>query len=415
MPLSSSRKAQSVLVPPIMTTWKGSNTYVNQWNEAKLPFRKQRYDVCVVGAGLSGAVIAERYANLLDRSVLVVEKRDHIGGNCYDFMDPDAGVRVSKYGAHLFHTTYDKVWNYIQQFSEWTPYEHKVIGLVNGMHVPIPVNIHTVNRLFGVNITNEREMTAWLQSEQVHYDHEPRNAEQVALSRVGPRLYRLLFQPYTEKQWGRPPSELGPEVTARIPVRNNYDDRYFGDPYQALPKHGYTAVFEQMLRNNNDNIEVHTSTDYFQIRHSVDCGRTYYTGPIDAYFAHLGWETLQYRSLRFERHVVLHTKNFFQPAFVVNHPYPEAKFTRIVEYKHLPNQPPSNHTVYFIEYSSETGEPYYPVPNKRNKDLYAKYQSMAEKEPNVTFVGRLANYKYFNMDDAILNALNLFEQDTKGL
>ncbi|KAL7578968.1 hypothetical protein ACA910_019015 [Epithemia clementina (nom. ined.)] len=374
-------------------------------------FQQEHYDICVVGAGLSGAVIAERYANELQKSVLVVEKRDHIGGNCYDYIDQDTGIRVSQYGAHLFHTKHELVWKYVQQFSEWTPYEHKVIGLVDGKYVPIPVNIETVNELFGLKIKNETEMDTWLLNEQVKYDHEPSNAEEVALSRVGPRLYNLIFKPYTEKQWGREPSELGPEVTARIPVRNNFDGRYFGDPHQALPKHGYTAIFDTMLMQN-PKIEVHTHTDYFTIRNLISCGRTYYTGPIDAYFAHLGWEKLQYRSLEFERRVQRNV-DFFQRAFVVNHPYKEANFTRIVEYKHLPNQPASKHTVYFIEHSSDTGEPYYPVPNKRNKDLFAKYQSMAAKEPNVTFVGRLANYKYFNMDDAILNALQLFDEDTR--
>jgi UDP-galactopyranose mutase len=369
------------------------------------------HDVCVVGAGLSGSVIAERYATQLDQKVLIVEKRDHIGGNCYDYLDPQAQVRISKYGAHLFHTQYDRVWDYVQQFSEWTPYEHKVIGLVNGTHVPIPVNIETVNALFGLNLKNSKEMDEWLKTEQIHYDHEPVNAEEVALSRVGPRLYELIFRPYTKKQWDREPKELGPEVTSRIPVRNNFDGRYFSDPHQALPKHGYTAIFENML--NHPNIQYYTNVDYFNVRSQLKCGRTYYTGPIDTYFADLGWKKLQYRSLTFERKFLPNT-DFFQPAFVVNHPYTEADFTRIVEYKHLPDQPPSPHTVIFVERSSDVGEPYYPIPNQRNKDLFKKYQKMAQKETQVSFVGRLANYKYFNMDDAILNALELFDQDTKS-
>lgn len=372
---------------------------------------EQHHDVCVVGAGLSGAVIAERYATQLNQKVLIVEKRDHIGGNCYDYIDPQANIRISKYGAHLFHTKHERVWDYVQQFSEWTPYEHKVIGLVNNTHVPIPVNIETVNTLFGLALNNSQEMDDWLAQEQVKYDHQPANAEEVALSRVGPRLYNLIFKPYTNKQWARDPKDLGPEVTARIPVRNDFDGRYFSDLHQALPKNGYTTIFETMF--DHPNIQVLTNVDYFQVRDSLKCGRTYYTGPIDAYFADLGWEKLQYRSLTFERKFYPNT-DFYQPAFVVNHPSTDVDFTRIVEYKHLPNQPTttSPHTVAFVERSSDVGEPYYPIPNQQNQDLFRQYQAMAQRETSVTFVGRLANYKYFNMDDAILNALELFDQDT---
>lgn len=336
-------------------------------------FLNKRYDVCVVGAGLSGAVIAERYANI-NRSVLVLEKRPHIGGNCYDYIDRDTGLRVSKYGAHLFHTRHENVWNYVQAFANWTPYQHKVLGLVqhpkhnNYTYVPIPVNIKTVNILFDLNISSQAEMDRWLESEQVRYTNnntnntQLQNAEEVALSRVGPRLYGLIFRPYTRKQWDREPRQLAPEVTARIPVRNNWDDRYFSDPWQALPADGYTSMVEAMLAASPTNAtSVHTSVDYFDVRDQLQCGRTYYTGPIDTYFAHWGWERLQYRSLSFERRVEYNVdESFYQPAFVVNHPYPEANFTRIVEYKHLPDQPPSNHTVYFVERSTEDGEPYYP-------------------------------------------------------
>jgi UDP-galactopyranose mutase len=375
---------------------------------------KREYDVCVVGAGLSGSVIAERYARQLDKAVLVVEKRDHVGGNCYDYIDPDTNIRVSKYGAHLFHTYSDRVWQYVQQFTEWVPYNHSVIGLVDDKYVPIPVNIATVNTLFNLNITTVEEMDVWLEKEQVHFDHEPANSEEMALSRVGPRLYDLIFKPYTIKQWNQHPADLGPEVTARIPVRNNHDGRYFGDPYQALPESGYTAMFEKMLQH--DNIDVHTRMDYFSVRDELTCGKTYYSGPIDTYFADLGWDKLEYRSLHFERVVEYNvTNNFYQPAFVVNHPKEETPYTRIVEYKHLPGQADvSPHTVFFLEHSKDGGEPYYPVPNQRNKELYAKYQAMADKEKNVIFVGRLANYKYFNMDQAILNALELYDRETQG-
>jgi UDP-galactopyranose mutase len=365
------------------------------------------HDVCIVGAGLSGSVMAERYANQLHQSVLIVDKRNHIGGNCYDYVDAETNIRVSKYGAHLFHTNSDRVWDYVQQFSQWTPYQHKVLGYIQGKHVPIPVNIDTVNILFNLNISSSEEMDQWLHQEQVHYDHEPTNSEEMAMSRVGKRLYELIFKPYTFKQWAKYPKELGPEVTARIPFRNDHNDLYFpNDIYQALPTHGYAALFEHMIMNH-PKIDISLNTDYFDVKHLLQCGITYYTGPIDTYFADLGWPKLEYRSLQFERNVAFHTE-YVQPLSVVNHPSLDTDFTRIVEYKHLLNQT-SPHTVYFIERSTDDGEPYYPVPNNKNQELFEKYQSMAKKENGVYFVGRLANYKYFNMDQAILNALELFD------
>lgn len=369
---------------------------------------RNSYDVCIVGAGLSGAVIAERYASQLKKSVLVMEKRDHIGGNCYDYIDPETGIRVNKYGAHLFHTKYKRVWDYVQQFADWVPYEHKVVAFVDNKHVPVPVNIDTVNTLFGESIESVEEMDDWLRNEQVKFPGPPKNSEEMALSRVGRRLYELLFKPYTIKQWAKTPAQLGPEVMARIPVRNNHDPRYFGDQYQALPRDGYTAIFERMF--DNSLITVRASVDYFNVRDLLRCGRTYFTGPIDAYFAHLGWEKLEYRSLDFERKVLLN-REYFQPNSVVNHPSPKVNFTRIVEYKHFLSQV-SPHTIIFYEHSKDGGDPYYPVPNPKNQALFAKYKAMAAKEENVRFVGRLANYKYFNMDQTVKNALELFDRDT---
>jgi len=373
----------------------------------------RHHDICVVGSGLSGSVIAERYANVLKKSVLVIDKRDHIGGNCYDYIDNETNIRVNKYGAHLFHTNSERVWDYVQRFTDWTPYEHKVLGLVNEKYVPIPVNIETVNQLFDLNITTSDEMNAWLEKEQVKFDHAPSNSEEMALSRVGTRLYELIFKPYTFKQWARYPNELGPEVTARIPVRNDHDDRYFpNDKFQALPTNGYTKLFENMIMNNPQ-IDVLIDTDYFEVMNEISCDKLYYTGPIDAYFSHLGWPKLEYRSLDFERRVAFNTE-FYQPMSVVNHPGLIDDYTRIVEYKHFLKQS-SPHTVYFIERSKDGGEPYYPIPNQKNKDLYLKYQEMTSKEKNVVFVGRLANYKYFNMDQAILNALEMFDREETNI
>ena len=365
-----------------------------------------RYDVCVVGSGLSGAVISERYATQMNQSVLVLEKRDHIGGNCYDYTDDETGLRVNLYGAHLFHTNDRRVWEYVQSFSEWTPYEHQVLAAVDGKHVPVPVNIDTVNSLLGTHIQSREQMNEWLKREQVPFA-APKNSEEMALSRGGQRLYEKLFQPYTIKQWSKTPAQLGPEVLSRIPVRNNRDARYFSDKYQALPSHGYTSMIRRMLAHQL--IEVYTNVDYFDVRSAIECNRTYFTGPIDAYFAHLVWEKLEYRSLDFERRVFRNLE-FFQPGPVVNHPSPHVNYTRIVEYKHFLNQS-SPHTVVFYEYSKDGGDPYYPVPTPKNKAMYAKYQRMAAQERGVSFVGRLANYKYFNMDESILNALEVFDAD----
>ncbi|KAL3827059.1 hypothetical protein ACHAXA_007566 [Cyclostephanos tholiformis] len=388
------------------------------------PALEKEYDNCIVGAGLSGSVIAENYASQFGQTSLIIEKRNHIAGNCYDYIDEETGIRVSLFGAHLFHTRHERVWEYVQKFSEWVPYEHKVLGMVNGKLVPIPVTIDTVNILFDMNIKTTEEMDEFMKKERVPLVDEkgkPReavNSEEVALANVGQRLYDLIFKPYTFKQWAKYPAELGPEVLSRIPVRNNHDGRYFSDPHQALPKDGYTSFFEKML--NNSKITVLTNTDYFEVKDTLKCKRLYYTGQIDTYFADLGWPKLEYRSLDFERVVQKDTPGFYQAAVVVNHPQFEdvngtkVDYTRIVEYKHLLNQT-SNHTIYVIERSKDGGEPYYPVPNQENKDLYKKYQDMADKEKGVTFVGRLANYKYFNMDDAILNALELFDKDTKDM
>ena len=368
----------------------------------------ETFDVCVVGAGLSGAVISERYASVMNYSVVVLEKRPHIAGNCYDFLESETGIRVNLYGAHLFHTKHSRVWEYVQRFANWTPYEHTVVAAVGGKLVPVPVNIDTVNTLFSANISTSRDMDRWLASEQIPYKH-PTNSEEVALSRVGRRLYDLIFLPYTMKQWNKTPAMLGPEVLSRIPVRNNSDARYFTDPVQVLPSGGYTSFVARML--TSPNIQVRTNTDYFDVRDRMQCKHTYFTGPIDMYFSRTGWPKLEYRSLNFHKRVLRDTTHF-QTHSVVNHPGREVPYTRIVEYKHFLNQS-SPHTVIYYETSTDEGDPYYPVPTARNRELYARYQRMANTEGGVSFVGRLANYKYFDMDTSILNALELFDREHK--
>jgi len=363
-----------------------------------------KYDVVIIGAGISGAVLAERYANVLNKQVLVIEKRDHIGGNCYDYVNSD-GILVSKYGAHLFHTNYEDVWQYIQKFSEWYPYEHRVLSYVDGMFVPIPVNITTVNKLFGLKIKSEAEMKNWLQKNTLNFP-SPKNSEEAALRRVGKVLYEKMFKNYTKKQWDMWPKELEPQVMDRIPVRTTFDGRYFSDKYQILPKNGYTAIFKNMLMNKN--ITVKLNTDYFEIKNQIkNYQRLFFTGRIDSFFENK-FDILQYRSLRFEFET--HDKEYYQNNSVINYPN-DYDFTRIVEYKYFTQQK-SPKTTISKEFSTWKGEPYYPVPSQRNRDIYDLYKREAEgmEKNGVYFVGRLANYKYFNMDQAFKNALDLFHR-----
>jgi len=363
----------------------------------------KHYDILVIGAGISGAVIAERYASA-GKKVLIIEKRNHIAGNCFDYIDEN-GILVSKYGAHLFHTNDEEVWDYVNFFSDWYDWEHKVIARVDGKTVPIPVNITTVNTLFDQQISTEAEMTAWLETNRIQFE-KPANGEEAVLNRIGMELYEKMFKHYTKKQWDKFPAELDASVLERIPVRTNYDDRYFSDKYQALPKGGYTNLFEKILAHPN--IEVLLETDYFDIKDQLEgYEKLFYTGPVDRYFEfrHSMIEKLEYRSINFVSET--HELEFFQENSVVNYPGTEVDFTRIIEYKHFGNQK-SQKTTVVKEYTVDEGEPYYPVPNPRNQEIYAKYKEEADKLTDVYFVGRLANYKYFNMDQAFKNALDLF-------
>lgn len=367
----------------------------------------KKYDIVIVGAGISGATLAERYARELDKTVLVLEKRDHIGGNCYDYYNED-GVLISKYGAHIFHTSYEDVWNYVNRFSEWFSYEHRVLSSVDGQFVPVPVNITTVNLLFGMHITNESEMKEWLKTQVIAID-ELKNSEDSALARVGVYLYEKLFKYYTKKQWDLDPKELDASVLDRIPVRTNFDDRYFGDVHQAMPSQGYTKLFEKML--DHPNITVLLNCDYFAIKDTLgDYEKLFFTGPIDLFFGYKYGEKLQYRSLKFVFET--YDREYFQSNSVINYPNSE-DFTRIVEYKYLTGQKHPKTTI-SKEYPCWEGEPYYPVPSRRNRALYEKYQqdALGLEKDGIYFVGRLANYKYFNMDQAFKNALDLFEKLT---
>jgi len=363
----------------------------------------KQYDILIIGAGISGAVLAERYASI-GKKVLIIEKRNHIAGNCFDYIDEN-GILVSKYGAHLFHTNDEEVWEYVNYFSDWYDWEHKVIARVDGKTVPIPVNITTVNTLFDEQIATESEMTTWLESNRINFE-KPANGEEAVLNRVGLELYEKMFKHYTKKQWDKFPAELDASVLERIPVRQNYDDRYFSDKHQALPKGGYTQLFEKIL--SNPNIEVLLNTDFFDVKEELTgYEKLFYTGPVDRYFEfkHSLIEKLEYRSINFVSET--HEAEFYQENSVVNYPGTEVDFTRIIEYKHFGNQK-SDKTTVVKEFTIDEGEPYYPVPNPRNQEIYAMYKAEADKLTDVYFVGRLANYKYFNMDQAFKNALELF-------
>ena len=346
-------------------------------------------DIVIIGAGISGAVLAERYANL-GKKVLIIEKRDHIAGNCYDYIDEN-GILVSKYGAHLFHTNEEDVWQYINRFCEFYPFEHKVIAQVDGQLVPIPVNITTVNKLFGTNITTEAEMKNWLDENRLPID-APKDGREAALNKVGKVLYEKMFRHYTKKQWDKYPEELDASVLDRIPVRTNYDDRYFSDKYQALPMGGYTKLFEGIL--NHPNIEVLLNTDYFDVKDEVTgYDKLFYTGPVDRYFEfkHSLTEKLEYRSINFVSETV--DAEFYQENSVVNYPGQEVGFTRIIEYKHFGNQK-SDKTTIVKEYTTDVGDPYYPVPNPKNQQIYEKYKAEADAPVSTVILSISSGFRF---------------------
>jgi UDP-galactopyranose mutase len=355
----------------------------------------------IVGAGLSGATLARKLADA-GQKVLVIEKRNHIGGNTYDYTDKETGIRLSQYGAHIFHTNSEEVWKFVNRFSDWNIYRHKVLSYVNGKYVPVPVNITTVNELLGLNIQNISEMQEWLKENQIK--GEIKNSKDSALARVGRKLYKLMFENYTKKQWDLDPAELEPSVLERIPVRENFNDRYFSDKYEALPSNGYTEFVSNML--NHENIEVRLNEEYNPETHKAE--RLFFTGKIDTYFSDR-FGKLEYRSLVFN-YKTYKVKDY-QPSAVVNYPSLEYPYTRKIDYKKF-YETESEYSVIAEEFSTNNGEEYYPVPTPLNREIYAKYQEEAKKleKENIYFVGRLAEYKYFNMDQAILSALQLYDR-----
>jgi UDP-galactopyranose mutase len=358
------------------------------------------FDYLVVGAGFAGSVLAERLATLQDASVLVIDRRNHIAGNAYDFYD-DAGILVHKYGPHIFHTNSERIFQYLSRFTAWRPYEHRVLTSVDGQLVPMPINADTLNRLYGLSLTCH-DVDPYLAKVA-----EPRDqiltSEDVVISRVGQDLYEKFFRNYTRKQWGLDPSELDASVTSRVPIRNTRDDRYFTDRFQAMPLHGYTRMFETML--NHPNIKVMLNADYTELKDEVQFRHLIFTGPVDEYFDYC-YGKLPYRSLKFEHQT--HDRTRYQEAAVVNYPNEHA-YTRVTEFKYLTGQEHPKSSIVF-EHPTSEGDPYYPIPQPQNAELYARYKALGEAEPNVHFAGRLGTYKYYNMDQVVAQALSLAEK-----
>ncbi len=357
--------------------------------------------IIIVGAGISGATLARKFAEDGER-VIVVDKRDHIGGNTYDFIN-EHGVLMAKYGAHIYHDSDDETWAFVSQFTEWIPYEHRVKSFVDGKLVPVPANIDTYNAVLGKNFTDGKELQEWVESQHPEIT-EPKNSEESALKRLGSNeIYEKMFKNYTKKQWDKYPAELDASVMERIPVRFDHNDRYFGDKYEGIPKQGYTVMIRNML--DHENIQVILGRDYHKMTLEKPKALLY-TGKIDTYFGEK-FGRLEYRSIEFEHETL--KQESYQELPVINYPEEKYPFTRIIEHKKFYNQD-LPYTTITREYSIEGGEPYYPVPNQENRDLYEKYRAEAEKleAEGVYFVGRLASYKYFNMNQAVRAAIDAY-------
>ncbi|WP_267379107.1 MULTISPECIES: UDP-galactopyranose mutase [unclassified Sphingomonas] len=366
------------------------------------PVELPHYDYLVVGAGFAGSVMAERLAADGGKRVLVIDRRPHIAGNAFDVAD-EAGILIHRYGPHIFHTNSAEVFDYLSRFTDWRPYEHRVLAEVRGQQVPIPINRTTLNALFDAGLESDADAAAFLAARA-----EPvaavRTSEDVVVSAVGQELYELFFRGYTRKQWGLDPSELDKAVTARVPTRTNVDDRYFADTYQAMPAEGFTAMFAAML--DHPGITVRLGVDFAEVKDSVRYDRLVYTGPIDEYFDHCHGR-LPYRSLRFEHRTLPVAQH--QPVAVVNYPDEAVPFTRVTEYKHLTGQVAAVTSVTY-EYPAAEGDPYYPIPRPENQALFKRYEALALAEPDVVFVGRLATYRYYNMDQVVGQALATYRR-----
>ena len=362
----------------------------------------RKYDYLIVGCGFAGSVLAERLANQHGARILMIDKRDHIAGNAYDEKDA-AGILMHRYGPHIFHTNSDDVFAYLSNFTNWRPYEHRVLAHVRDKLVPIPINRTTLNALFDLDLKTDEQAAAYLASRAETVD-EIKTSEDVVINAIGRELYELFFRGYTRKQWGLDPSQLDKLVTARIPTRTNTDDRYFTDKHQAMPADGYTAMFKAML--DHPNIDIALGADFRDLKKEVEADHLIYTGPIDEYFD-FRFGKLPYRSLKFEHKTLDQAE--YQSVGTVNYPSEDIPYTRISEYKHLTGQA-SDKTSITFEYPSAEGDPYYPIPRPENQALFKRYEALADATTGVTFVGRLATYRYYNMDQIIGQALATFRR-----
>ncbi|WP_309630338.1 UDP-galactopyranose mutase [Brevundimonas sp.] len=387
------------------------NTLVDRAANARktaVPSRRPRgarmthYDALVVGAGFAGAVLAERLASDAGLSVLVVDRRPHIGGNAYDRLD-DAGVLIHEYGPHIFHTNSADVFAYLSRFTRWRPYEHRVLAEVGDKLVPMPINRTTLNQLYDLDLQTDEAAAEFLAARAEPVE-KVRTSEDVVVSAVGRELYETFFQGYTRKQWGLDPSELDKSVTSRVPTRTNTDDRYFTDTFQAMPLEGYTRMFARML--DHENIRVETGVDYRDIVDEITFDQLIYTGPIDEFFDHCHGP-LPYRSLRFQHETL--DQEQFQSVATVNSPDEATLYTRVTEYKHLTGQVHPKTSVTF-EYPTAEGDPYYPIPRPENQALFKQYEALAAGRTDVVFAGRLATYRYYNMDQVVGQALATYRK-----
>ncbi|RLG11706.1 UDP-galactopyranose mutase [Candidatus Pacearchaeota archaeon] len=366
--------------------------------------------ILIIGSGITGITLAERFASKGNK-VLIIEKRNHIGGNCYDFKDEN-GIIVHKYGPHIFHTSYKEIWDYLSEFTEWIPYQHKVLGFIDGKFVPIPFNLNSLYELMPLKLAERLEEKL---INNFGYNKktpilELRKTDDKDLKFLADLIYEKVFLHYTEKQWGIKPEEIDPSVTARVPVVISRDDRYFQDKYQGIPKNSYTKMFEKMLKNKN--IEIWLNTDYQKVRNKIKYDIMFYTGPIDEFFDYK-FGKLDYRCLKIKFKTL--NKESYQPASVVNYPDLKYPFTRITEFKKLTQQRHKKTTI-GKEFPRNEGLVAWPFLDKKNKTTFKKYWQEAGKlkKKNIYFAGRLAEYKYYNMDDAIKNSLDLFNKIIYG-
>ena len=357
----------------------------------------------IIGSGFSGAVIAEQLSKNPDNKILILEERNHIGGNCYTERDKETNIMVHKYGPHIFNTDNEEIWNYIQNFCEMIPFVNRVKSIYKSEVYSLPINLHTINQFFKKNL-NPREAKLFIENIAQKNIVEPQNFEEQALKFIGKDLYEAFFYGYTKKQWGCEPSELPASILKRLPVRFNYNDNYYNNPFQGIPKEGYTSIFEKML--DSENIEVLLNTKFDESYDLSGFDHIFYTGPIDAFFNYKHGK-LSYRTVFFEKHF---SEDDYQGNAVINYADPEIPYTRIHEHKHFTPWESHEKTVYFKEFSKETEEediPYYPKRLSKDLEILSKYETEKEGLEKITFIGRLATYRYMDMHHVIGEALEI--------